>query len=161
MPSKIKAFPLRIDETLRKHIEALAALQGVSINAFMEFALEMFVSHNPLDSVKRVTSWQTPYVGRNGRCPCGSGEKYRSCHGRRIAKAIEPGPLPIDLAKLRRESQQVDARNERTVSAHVRASELQLAQQQRTVKLGRNDPCPCGSGRKFKRCCWSQTLIAR
>ncbi|HRF11915.1 MAG TPA: SEC-C metal-binding domain-containing protein, partial [Candidatus Accumulibacter phosphatis] len=20
-------------------------------------------------------------------------------------------------------------------------------------KVGRNDPCPCGSGRKFKRCC--------
>ena len=22
-----------------------------------------------------------------------------------------------------------------------------------TVKLGRNDPCPCGSGKKFKKCC--------
>jgi uncharacterized protein YecA (UPF0149 family) len=21
------------------------------------------------------------------------------------------------------------------------------------VKIGRNDPCPCGSGRKYKRCC--------
>lgn len=21
------------------------------------------------------------------------------------------------------------------------------------VKAGRNDPCPCGSGRKFKKCC--------
>src|ERR1700730_15368765 len=21
------------------------------------------------------------------------------------------------------------------------------------TKLGRNDPCPCGSGRKFKKCC--------
>jgi preprotein translocase subunit SecA len=20
-------------------------------------------------------------------------------------------------------------------------------------KIGRNDPCPCGSGKKFKRCC--------
>lgn len=25
-------------------------------------------------------------------------------------------------------------------------------------KVGRNDPCPCGSGRKFKQCCGSQTL---
>jgi hypothetical protein len=24
---------------------------------------------------------------------------------------------------------------------------------QRTVKVGRNDPCPCGSGKKFKKCC--------
>ncbi len=21
------------------------------------------------------------------------------------------------------------------------------------TKVGRNDPCPCGSGKKFKRCC--------
>lgn len=26
-------------------------------------------------------------------------------------------------------------------------------QQQLTVTTGRNEPCPCGSGRKFKRCC--------
>ncbi len=23
----------------------------------------------------------------------------------------------------------------------------------RTSKIGRNDPCPCGSGRKYKKCC--------
>ncbi|MDH3605328.1 MAG: SEC-C metal-binding domain-containing protein, partial [Candidatus Tectomicrobia bacterium] len=21
------------------------------------------------------------------------------------------------------------------------------------AKIGRNDPCPCGSGKKFKKCC--------
>jgi uncharacterized protein YecA (UPF0149 family) len=24
---------------------------------------------------------------------------------------------------------------------------------QQTSKVGRNDPCPCGSGRKYKKCC--------
>src|SRR5262249_4507819 len=24
---------------------------------------------------------------------------------------------------------------------------------QRTEKTGRNDPCPCGSGKKYKKCC--------
>jgi uncharacterized protein len=24
-------------------------------------------------------------------------------------------------------------------------------------KVGRNEPCPCGSGKKFKRCCGSPT----
>ncbi len=24
----------------------------------------------------------------------------------------------------------------------------------RDPKIGRNEPCPCGSGRKFKACCW-------
>jgi uncharacterized protein len=23
-----------------------------------------------------------------------------------------------------------------------------------SLKIGRNDPCPCGSGEKFKKCCW-------
>jgi SEC-C motif-containing protein len=23
----------------------------------------------------------------------------------------------------------------------------------RVEKVGRNDPCPCGSGKKFKKCC--------
>ncbi len=27
------------------------------------------------------------------------------------------------------------------------------------VKTGRNDPCPCGSGRKFKRCCLNKQQI--
>lgn len=26
-----------------------------------------------------------------------------------------------------------------------------------TAKVGRNDPCPCGSGTKFKRCCGAVT----
>lgn len=24
-------------------------------------------------------------------------------------------------------------------------------------KVGRNDPCPCGSGKKYKSCCWGKT----
>jgi len=27
------------------------------------------------------------------------------------------------------------------------------ASEQRTAKVGRNDPCPCGSGKKYKKCC--------
>ncbi len=29
----------------------------------------------------------------------------------------------------------------------------------KTTKIGRNDPCPCGSGKKFKKCCGSEALI--
>ncbi|WP_240905652.1 SEC-C metal-binding domain-containing protein [Thiorhodococcus mannitoliphagus] len=25
--------------------------------------------------------------------------------------------------------------------------------QVKAAKVGRNDPCPCGSGKKFKKCC--------
>ena len=27
------------------------------------------------------------------------------------------------------------------------------------VKIGRNDPCPCGSGKKFKKCCLPNIII--
>ena len=29
----------------------------------------------------------------------------------------------------------------------------------RVPAVGRNDPCPCGSGRKFKRCCGSGIAV--
>ena len=28
--------------------------------------------------------------------------------------------------------------------------------QRATGRVQRNDPCPCGSGRKFKKCCWGR-----
>jgi uncharacterized protein len=30
---------------------------------------------------------------------------------------------------------------------------IQAAAAQARPKVGRNDPCPCGSGRKYKQCC--------
>ncbi|WP_170272556.1 UPF0149 family protein [Litorivicinus lipolyticus] len=34
------------------------------------------------------------------------------------------------------------------------------AKQTVTVKIGRNDPCPCGSGKKHKKCCEGQSATA-
>lgn len=28
----------------------------------------------------------------------------------------------------------------------------------RSEKIGRNDPCPCGSGKKFKKCCIKKSV---
>jgi len=28
-------------------------------------------------------------------------------------------------------------------------------------KIGRNDPCPCGSGKKYKKCCLKKSLDHR
>ena len=38
----------------------------------------------------------------------------------------------------------------RMAPAERRALSLQF---KRDMKIGRNEPCPCGSGRKFKKCC--------
>jgi uncharacterized protein len=37
--------------------------------------------------------------------------------------------------------------------ANLRATRSVAAPAARPTKIGRNDPCPCGSGKKFKRCC--------
>jgi SWIM/SEC-C metal-binding protein len=39
---------------------------------------------------------------------------------------------------------------------YVASSERALSQAQPSTavpKIGRNEPCPCGSGKKFKKCC--------
>lgn len=37
--------------------------------------------------------------------------------------------------------------------AHLFVHEVQTPYVRETPKTGRNDPCPCGSGKKFKKCC--------
>jgi hypothetical protein len=27
-----------------------------------------------------------------------------------------------------------------------------------SISIGRNDPCPCGSGKKYKKCCWGKEI---
>ena len=39
----------------------------------------------------------------------------------------------------------------RSVDQRLHAASSQPARQ--SAKIGRNDPCPCGSGRKYKKCC--------
>ncbi|RLB68177.1 MAG: hypothetical protein DRH08_01690 [Deltaproteobacteria bacterium] len=36
--------------------------------------------------------------------------------------------------------------------------EIYVYLKQTGIKVGRNDPCPCGSNKKFKKCCGSSTL---
>jgi uncharacterized protein len=55
---------------------------------------------------------------------------------------------------------------QRKVEAHLyfrqdgqpQVSTLRPEPQHANVKIGRNDPCPCGSGKKFKRCCGGATI---
>ena len=62
--------------------------------------------------------------------------------------------------ELEREEQRLLAEKERLerevreAKAKVQSLRRQLASaQQESKRIGRNDPCPCGSGKKFKRCC--------
>ena len=43
----------------------------------------------------------------------------------------------------------------KAILAYSSAVTLIEQRRPRSLKLGRNDPCPCGSGRKYKKCCLS------
>lgn len=71
----------------------------------------------------------------------------------------------IDIAK-RMEKDGVDFKSIRQMKKWMKAHEAELkaeqaggpAQKVETVvhegpRVGRNDPCPCGSGKKYKKCC--------
>jgi len=48
-----------------------------------------------------------------------------------------------------------------SIAAYWRDPDRPLPQREqllRSTKVGRNDPCPCGSGKKFKKCCGSTAL---
>jgi preprotein translocase subunit SecA len=38
--------------------------------------------HDPSDSIKQEPVRVGPKVGRNDPCPCGSGKKFKACHGK-------------------------------------------------------------------------------
>ena len=57
---------------------------------------------------------------------------------------IVPGMLAEELRK----------RFGKTFGQRLKPINIPLTEKQvHEMKIGRNDPCPCGSGKKFKRCC--------
>jgi len=41
----------------------------------------------------------------------------------------------------------------KSIYAHCKKKNYSPAQPLEVQKVGRNDPCPCGSGKKYKKCC--------
>ena len=62
------------------------------------------------------------------------------------------GPSLAELTKLLRE--EVEGSRARTERLKTEAEQKKLFR-----KIGRNDPCPCGSGKKFKKCCGANTKL--
>jgi uncharacterized protein len=53
---------------------------------------------------------------------------------------------------------QVIRYKKRGLSPEAIMTELRAEELARWRGIGRNDPCPCGSGRKAKHCCWPQWM---
>lgn len=68
---------------------------------------------------------------------------------------------PINAADMLRnwamfeESPQNDFR-EKDLEKLLRRAAAELNKPEKKIKIGRNDPCPCGSGKKYKKCCMNK-----
>ncbi|MDA3613736.1 preprotein translocase subunit SecA [Polluticaenibacter yanchengensis] len=68
------------------------------------------------------------------------------------APQMPPPPPPIDLSKLQEQKVELDSRG--NIEEAEVVEEVQVKQQPVSVEdlPGRNEPCPCGSGKKYKQC---------
>ena len=85
---------------------------------------------------------------RGGRAQAGQGPRSAGAHAR--PEGDQPSPLPAGLAPRRAQQLQYSAPS-LDGGARVETSQGP-AVDDAFARAGRNDPCPCGSGRKFKRC---------
>ena len=67
---------------------------------------------------------------------------------------IEDEPAMIELVSLILRNRGFDVPRRRADAGLAAPTEFVEAPVTRTNKVGRNDPCPCGSGKKYKKCCF-------
>jgi hypothetical protein len=98
-------------------------------------------------------------LGEAGEELCSVSLKY----AKKSWEALEGGSLPVSLKAVRSaiESEIPDfyekLRNRhlklKGIYAHCKKRNFAPKQPIQVPKVGRNDPCPCGSGKKYKKCC--------
>ena len=59
----------------------------------------------------------------------------------------------VEVAKVKSEGFEGAQRPSKRVKISAQKSAPSQAPIVKGTKVGRNDPCPCGSGKKFKKCC--------
>ena len=60
------------------------------------------------------------------------------------------------IVKDENEAQKIDKKNQQAIEASNIKNQSSQGEQNNQIpdkKVGRNEPCPCGSGKKFKHCC--------
>jgi len=106
-------------------------------------------------------------IKQSARAACGDCPWWPLCHGgcpkdRAAAGALDrPSPLcaayrqffEVSAGWFRAEGRRLAERCRVEAEAARRAQQAAARLPRPTPTVGRNDPCPCGSGRKYKRCC--------
>jgi hypothetical protein len=75
---------------------------------------------------------------------------------REVAKGIIRAARAAGVSSFIRYQDADQEANEQRDRARVSGAGPQLMQARTTRRIGRNEPCPCGSGRKYKKCCMAR-----
>ncbi len=57
------------------------------------------------------------------------------------------------FVRVKEEDMTTKQKKNKRVSIHDTRSRLGIQRRKEIKKIGRNNPCPCGSGKKYKQCC--------
>ena len=159
-----------LDSQWKDHLRDMDHLkEGIGLRGYGQ--------HDPLVEYKRESfdmfeAMMTALPG--GNCPVSLPDAdpgtARSGSGVSEAQpAAEQGRMAMGRATVRRETSLPRWTNWKNLSSARRRRELEQARMagsgeaqtvqqvvRGTAKVGRNDPCPCGSGKKYKKCCGAQ-----
>jgi hypothetical protein len=132
--SVIKVGQEVVDELLGKGL--LSDARG-----FVEGALIPWVTH------KKLLEYKVPVMSQYAVVLAYCGEIDKAVRG---MNELRPFAIASPLWRAEFENQE---RLIGRIAAGVLPSVVRVAGASAKLNVGRNEPCPCGSGRKFKRCC--------
>jgi preprotein translocase subunit SecA len=83
-----------------------------------------------------------------GEQPDGSAAQHADGNGRRPAKMVSTSADELEEAFMRRKRRELEQARMAGGGEAPQVQQVVRGQE----KVGRNDPCPCGSGKKYKKC---------
>jgi len=107
------------------------------------------------DTVRYLYLMQVVESGRPAPAPASAGGPQGAARAQAAPGADGHGRMPATSMDDVLEEFQRKKRRELEQARMAGAGDMQPVQQVRRAgdKVGRNDPCPCGSGKKYKKCC--------
>ena len=153
----LKAEVLDITEKVYEQKEAICTEAGVDMREFEKNILLHVVDKNWMEHLEVMDDLKE-YVGLNSYAQRDPIAMYRLESADMFDQMIEE--IKVETGTLillidPRRSTQKRTQVVKVTSASGGAAEAQVKRPvvKKGAKVGRNDPCPCGSGKKYKKCC--------
>ena len=153
----LKAEVLDITEKVYEQKEVICTEAGVDMREFEKNILLHVVDKNWMEHLEVMDDLKE-YVGLNSYAQRDPIAMYRLESADMFDQMIEE--IKVETGTLillidPRRSTQKRTQVVKVTSASGGAAEAQVKRPvvKKGAKVGRNDPCPCGSGKKYKKCC--------